>query len=685
MKGNLKIQVNAFLQDTFNVFSLSKKNEDEKIDARKGIMVEIIPGKSYVENSETSIIHAGESPYREFEGILPLLQEEDEKWDISKYGPTLYDKLKYYFEDDSQAAQDELWSTDTSYKTYTNQYDITTNWATSNYRGAENYLSYGGMEETLQNKKSVSYALGLIDGDNNDGLYANIKLIHFSKYYNIYLSKRSQAPLLHSLIYDYDSLASYNMDIEEGIPYINTLITYRAFRGGRGSHLTEETLRMYIRKIYYNREEKEFPYDYYHQSGEEFKNTFEDDGPVSQFKTNRNRYPTYYEGRDEEWDNYVPQGFSLFGITDESKVEMVFNDNNGHDTSQEEEKLPNAWRANFECVNDYKYNFDLPDYHYITHSKTNQTILGLMYKGDEAGNAHILNNYFVCPVDSSEEENARYISDRIAATDNKKLPATIGLAVASVLANIYVYSGVDTQDIKYISDIIYLAPNDTLYTKDMVYKAFISLPANVSHNNVLNFKGVDYSQYLDLVKARVFGTDSNIADKLHDNNVNAIIKGCIKNHPLQVKIQYQDPNLDNLNRADSIVAVKGVDGKVQSIVFDGLQPDIMYQVQDTADGITIQELNKSFQIRYLKKLELNPEDRRTLIPTWDSEIPLESAPDLIRAFKVANDKLICSEWRSKGAKSSYYSIVGYYEEHSSVSLVDLLKDDVLIPFAKMWR
>jgi hypothetical protein len=103
----------------------------------------------------------------------------------------------------------------------------------------------------------------------------------------------------------------------------------------------------------------------------------------------------------------------------------------------------------------------------------------------------------------------------------------------------------------------------------MVYKAYVSLPADVSHNNVLNFKGVDYIQYLNLVKTRVFGS-TNTEDKLHDNNVNAIIKGCIKNQPLQIKLQYQDPNLDNLNRADSVVAVKGIDGKVQSIIFDGL-------------------------------------------------------------------------------------------------------------------
>jgi len=46
------------------------------------------------------------------------------------------------------------------------------------------------MEETLSNKKSAFYPLKDIDGDDNDGLYANIKLIHFSKYYNVYLSKR---------------------------------------------------------------------------------------------------------------------------------------------------------------------------------------------------------------------------------------------------------------------------------------------------------------------------------------------------------------------------------------------------------------------------------------------------------------------------------------------------------------
>jgi hypothetical protein len=101
MKGNVRIQVNAFLQDTFNVFNLSKKNGER--DARNSIAIEIIPGKSYVENSETSIVHAGESPYREFEGILPVLHKEDEDggWNIAKYGPILYNKLKHYFEDDS--------------------------------------------------------------------------------------------------------------------------------------------------------------------------------------------------------------------------------------------------------------------------------------------------------------------------------------------------------------------------------------------------------------------------------------------------------------------------------------------------------------------------------------------------------------------------------------------------------
>jgi hypothetical protein len=60
--------------------------------------------------------------------------------------------------------------------------------------------------------------------------------------------------------------------------------------------------------------------------------------------------------------------------------------------------LPSTWRANFNCTATYQYNFDRPLAHYIANSDTNQTILGLIYKGDEAGNAHILNNYFVCPV-----------------------------------------------------------------------------------------------------------------------------------------------------------------------------------------------------------------------------------------------------------------------------------------------
>jgi hypothetical protein len=71
-KGNVKIKVNASLQNAYNVFGLLRDDNNSDRDARKKIRIDVITdGAVYVSNTETSIIHAGESTFKEFEGVLP--------------------------------------------------------------------------------------------------------------------------------------------------------------------------------------------------------------------------------------------------------------------------------------------------------------------------------------------------------------------------------------------------------------------------------------------------------------------------------------------------------------------------------------------------------------------------------------------------------------------------------------
>lgn len=682
-KGNVKIKVNASLQNAYNVFGLLRDDSNSDRDARKKIRIDVITdGAVYVSNTETSIIHAGESTFKEFEGVLPTNAQADDSWDVSKYGPILFNKLsRYYsegFEHEPTGTKD-LWEGPTdnpssNYKNYKNQIYIKFKQTEATYPTGDVYLDYNGQQVEMKGKKYFQMPLELIDGE--DGKYAlmEVKALTFNKYYNIYDKKNMQTPMLHSLIYNADTLESYNLSVDNTreVPVINTMFIYWAFRGGSGSYLTEETLRITWKLSDYNYS----TYRYVTESGKEFYNEFEADGPTSQFATNYRRYPTTHHNKDDEWDNYVPEGFSIFGLSDESSVGMYFHDGNGTDTSQANKTFPSSWTQWFRFdKGTHHYNFDYP-VAYNTHWNDSEPMVTLAYRGDKASNLHILNDWFIINKSGYDE-----CCDTIKYKSGVKKPATLGLLVASVLANLYVYEGTSSESLPYIRDIVYLSPHDVLYTKDIVYKIHTQLQGS-AQNNIISFKGYSYVDYLQAVKNHLSGAPN--FNTLKDNNVNVNLKSCIKNSPLQIRINYREPNLENLNRADSVTTVKFLDGSTKVMHIDGLQQDVLYQeIEDEEGESTFTTLNETFSVRYLKKLKLDT-DEMTLIPTWDDSIPRETNRYIVKAFENSGGKLQCKTWKSSATQSKYYSIVGYFNSHSSVSLVDLCKEDVLIPFAKVF-
>ena len=82
MKYNTRISIEPGLQDTYQVFNLDIDH------IAKNIKVEvIIDGDQYVENDIPQTMHAGNSNFKQFEGIN---NENSNSWDLSKYG----DKFK---------------------------------------------------------------------------------------------------------------------------------------------------------------------------------------------------------------------------------------------------------------------------------------------------------------------------------------------------------------------------------------------------------------------------------------------------------------------------------------------------------------------------------------------------------------------------------------------------------------
>ena len=679
-KGNVRIQVKASLQNNYNVFGLLK--DDTSGDARSKIMVDVITdGSIYVSNTETNILHAGESTFKEFEGLLPVNLATGGSWQVDQYGPVLFNKLSRYFQEGfttEPTGTYDLWDGQegnavNNYKNYKNQLNIKFKQSELTYDLGDVYIDSDGQQVEMRGKKYFYSPLKLIDGEDNKYIYLDMKAIHFSKYYNVYNKKNMQTPLLHSLIYDAESMGAYNLSVDNTrqLPVINTMFIYWAFRGGRGAYLTEETLRITWKLSDYDYSQ----YGYVTESGKQFYNEFENDGPTSQFITNYKRYPTTHYNKDDEWDNYVPYGFSIFGLSDESSVGMYFHDGNGTDTSQANKTFPSSWIQYFQTNTTHHYNFDYPR-SYNTSDGGTEPKVTLAFRGDKASNLHIFNDWFVI-----NQSGYDVCKDTIKYKSGIKKPATLGLLVASVLANLYVYEGTSSEELSYIQDILYLAPNDTLYTKDIIYKMYTQLEGS-QQNNIITFKGVSYSDYLQTVKGQLIGSPN--IETLKDNNVNVNLKSCIKNVPLQVRISYKEPNLENLNRSDNVTTVKFVDGSTQAMYVDGLEADKLYQEITNEDGeVTFTPLNTNFSIRYLKNIKLDTDDN-TIIPTWDDSIPRETNPYLVKTFENSGGKLQCKNWKSSATSSKYYSIVGYFNSHSSVSLIDLVKDEVLIPFAKIF-
>lgn len=686
--GNIRTAIKVAYQNNYNVFGLLKSDNPNK-NAQEKIQIDVITdGKTYVENDEAQPTHAGESSFKEFEGIYPVLPKNEGEFWPSYYGQVLTKKITNYIKGITSSGSD-LWETEaTSYKNYINSFKVEFKHRGEPYPVGDTYISYDRQQVEIIHdnitKNCLSFYLKEVDGDQDNYIYLNAYAIHFSKYYNVFDEKDIQTPMLHPLIHNAESLESYNLQIDANTkrPVINTFFAYRAFRGGRGSHLTEETLRIYIRKSEYDNSNGGIYHTQSTPNG--FDNEFEGGQEVSQFATNYNRHATVHQNKDEEWNNVVPYGFSIFGLSDESSVGMYFNSRNGTDTSEASTPLPTSWRNKFNVRSGNQtrilyHGFDYGGRQYNYGGGT-IPVVTLAYRGDKAGNLHILNNWF--PINSLQNENGDCYETVMLKSDDKH-PKYLGLMVASVLANIYVYEGQGTERLPYMRDIVHLTPNSTTYTKDIVYKASVILSEGEKNaNNIITFKGVEYADYLRTVIGRVFGNTNPSETILNRNNVNINIKSCIKNVPLQIKIGYRNPETDNLNRFDNVTTIKQVDGTTTISHIDGLKPDILYQEIEDNDGETsYTPINPSFTIKYLKELTLDS-DGIKLVPKWSNVT--ETNPYIVKAFENAGGKLQCKIWKSSASNSNYYSIVGYFNSHSAVALKDLVKDDVLIPFAKLF-
>ena len=669
--ANIDITLEAGLTNDYGVFNLD-------YNKMRCLSVDIISdGDQFVESKNSEFQHGGTTNYKNHEGIKPI-DSNIPNW--KNYGSVLVGKLKNYINSliKNTYQSGELWE---DYTKYANQFEVIfseTN-ETSSSKDYE-YISYNNQIVNASKKTIKTYTLE----EGYKGIGIETYIIHFSKYYNIYSLISGSQKVLRPLLYYSEDLDTYNIGINGNAPYLKYLACLDFWRTDDHSHRREY---LHINLADYN--EKEYIYNCNNENVTSIVSDFErSDGGHhwSQFITNPNNRPTF-ETKYEENLKKMPTGFFLLGF---------YNLNNGYwfdktNTGSEEVKsLPEVWKNTF-ISSDDKFNVTTHRSDGKLLNKSNNAglinggtegkyaFIGLMYRYDKNKNWHIFNSYFPIELPPKRQEKLNLITQYIHYKTGTpiKYPKTLGLIISSILTSMYIYKDESAQNIKYISDIVFLGNHSTTYTKDIVYKIYKNGNTDennkeVTDNDLLLFHKVQYSTYI--TQLQEYTKDDN--DKtFSNNNVNAVIKSGVKNIPLQFKLNYLQPELNTIGDISSVQVCK-ITGEEINCSTDIIKPNQLYYLDDN-NNINI--INSNFTIKWLESLE---EKDGVLLGKLDSKLKDTPNSNIWNMFNYNDGNLGFENNEIIGKSTPRYAI----KTDADIDNIffDLLTNDILLPAARIF-
>lgn len=670
MKYNTRISIEPGLQDTYQVFNLNASQIYDKVKVEV-----IIDGDQYIENDTPQIIHAGSSNFKQFEGIN---NEVSNVWDLSKYGEKFKSLLLRYFsnhaDDIKNSKGSDIYIDEVAYKNYKNQFTIIfKDKADKNIHINGQYLGYMQNAVDADKKSCISKLLSSVNGSSNDNyIFINTNIIHYSKYYNIYKSSDISVPILQPVLYTEEDLNKLNMTIYNNNVWINSLSTFTAWNDKNGDDKDHR---------------REYRYEGNPNNGEfiikdyikDFNHTSDVKWTYSQFRqhsSSKHFVTELSEVSEEKYSDYFPNGFMLFTLSSESNS-MGINTNNVKSSEHFTKKILPSWRQWFKSKDDTYWisNHGLAD-----RDGDDIVLTGLYYRGDKEDNVHLLNCWFTLKARKNINNN-RVVTQEIMYQDkyaNKK-PKYIGTCIASIFANIYHYVQDSSDPITQIVDTIYLSEHTTTYTKDIIYRASITDIEDPS--TLLVFKGIEYggnNGYIELVK-KMAGAN-NDPQYSGDKNVKAVINGCVKNAPLQYKLAYKEPNTDLINANTDFFLLKTIDNQSSTRIYGKILANKLYQLDYDAEGKPIiNYLTTTFKIKYLGSIALDP-NTKIISGKFSKYYQEDNNPNICDTWDI-NNNLTLSNYRYKNIPSRYYSIVTVYSDFD-IQFADYDKNEILLPFAK---
>lgn len=672
--ANINIILEAGLTNDYGVFNLNS-------NMLWCLNVDIISnGDQFVESENSEFQHGGNTNYKDHEGIKPI---DSSTYSLEKYGSTLINKLKNYINDISYTqGSKELWE---DYKEYSNQFKIKFTKESQSISEDYEYISYNNSIVNVKDNKKEIVTYQLSEESNIIGIETYI--IHFSKYYNIYSLISGSQKVLRPLLYYSEDLDTYNIGINGNAPYLKYLTCLNFYREG-----TNRKEHLYIDLVDYNIENN--IYDCNVDKMTNIVSSAEDNSKGhhwSQFKTNPDNRPTF-ETKFEEQLNKMPTGFFPLGFYYKYNGYWFDKTNTG---SEEVKSLPEVWKNTF-ISSDDKFNVTTHRYSgigsgifdYIPETDNSGLIggktygkyafIGLMYRYDKNKNWHIFNSYFPIELPSKRQENLNLITQNIhyKTGTSVKYPKTLGLIISSILTSMYIYKDESAQNIKYISDIVFLGDHSTTYTKDIVYKIYKNDKKinnkEVADNDLLLFHKIQYSTYIASLQEYTKGDNDKT---FSNNNVNAIIKSGVKNIPLQFKLDYLQPELNSIGDISSVQICK-ITGEEINCSTDIVKPNQLYYLDNNNN---INTINSNFTIKWLENLE---EKDGVLLGKLDSKLKDTPNSNIWNMFNYNDGNLGFENNEIIGKSTPRYAIKtdGGYDN----TFFDLLTNDILLPAARIF-
>ena len=658
--ANINIILEAGLTNDYGVFNLNSH-------MLGCLNVDIISnGDQFVESENSEFQHGGNTNYKDHEGIKPI---DSNTSDWPEYGSILGNELSKYIKNISYTQESkELWE---DYKGYSNQFKIKFDKEPNINASKEyEYISYNNSIINVNDNKKEIVTYQLSEESNIIGIETYI--IHFSKYYNIYSLISGSQKVLRPLLYYSEDLDTYNIGINGNAPYLKYLTCLNFYRDG-----TNRKERLYIDLVDYNKE----TYSYNCNDENNVTNiisSVEDNSDGhhwSQFRTNLDNIPTF-ETEFEEQLNKMPTGFYLLGFQDKRNGYWFDKTNTG--SEPEGKYFPQAWQNTFGRRSGFNISV------HRTHDnggliggnpQDNTGFIGFMYRYDKNKNWHIFNTYIPLYRDQMTiKDNIIYGN----GNGDQYYPKSAGLIISSILTSMYVYKDESAQNIKYISDIVFLGDHSTTYTKDIVYKIYKNEKTDknnkeVTDNDLLLFHKVQYSTYITQLQG--YTKDDN--DKtFSNNNVNAIIKSGVKNIPLQFKLNYIQPELNSIGDIASVKVCK-ITGEEINCSNDGVKSNQLYYLDNNNN---INTINSNFTIKWLESLE--EKDNKILLGKLDSKLKDTPNSNIWDMFNYDNGNLGFNTCEIISKAIPRYSIKTNEFLHNV--FFDLLTNDILLPATRIF-